>query len=179
MKESKLDLANRLRIDGRWGAASLFKDEKIKELRATGMKRPEAQTEAWEAMSEKFPPIEIPEPEEEESKEETVFTPEQLAGLSPGSLKNFAADVGWAYDNIGSGNTFTEDPPSTGALSLLAWARNNTNDFYGKILPKALQLLEKGPDSEEEAKQENLAHAKSLEDRIGHLVDNGRYAGGP
>ncbi|MCH7750901.1 MAG: hypothetical protein IH898_01930 [Planctomycetes bacterium] len=41
----------------------------------------------------------------------------------------------------------------------------------GKILPKALQLLEKKPDTREEAKQKNLAHAKSLRDRIGHLVE--------
>lgn len=170
MIESKIDLTDRLRREKRWEEASRFKDSHAKKLRDGGAKRGEAIQAAWEAMEIEFPPIEKPEPEEDESAE--VFSAEELAGPAPGSLKNFVSDTGWVYNNLGFGDTSTEDPPSTGALSLLSWARKNTNDFYGKILPKALQLLEKGPDSAEEAKQEALAHAKSLQDRIGHLVED-------
>ena len=50
-----------------------------------------------------------------------------------------------------SQSAIDESAPSAGAVGLLAWARGNRNDFYGKILPKALQIQEKqsGYDAEE------------------------------
>ena len=87
MNESKLDISNRLRREGRWAEASLFKDGIIKELRADGLKRPEAQAQAWEQMAERFPPLDIPEADEPG----TDFMPEEIAGLPPGSLEEFAA----------------------------------------------------------------------------------------
>lgn len=170
MIESKIDLTNRLKREGRWGEASLFKDEKIKAQRAAGMHRPEAQAEAWEAMAEKFPHVEIPEPEGKEGLG-ADFTPEEIAGLPPGGLKNFALDASWVYDNLEEAADI-ESAPTSGSAGLLGWARSNVNDFFTKVLPRALQLLEEKPDSAEEAKQENLAHVKSLEERIGHLRED-------
>ena len=56
MEESKIELTERLRAEGRWGEASRFKDEKLRELRSQGMTKAEAGEAAWEATAEKFPP---------------------------------------------------------------------------------------------------------------------------
>ncbi|MFZ1935394.1 MAG: hypothetical protein WCB27_21525 [Thermoguttaceae bacterium] len=64
--ESKIELNDRLRREGRWNEAAVWKDAKIKELRATGMKRAEAKEEAWRLMAERFPPLPKPEPDEDD-----------------------------------------------------------------------------------------------------------------
>jgi hypothetical protein len=55
MKESKIDLTERLRREGRWAEASKYKDETVKKLRAKGMKRAEAGEQAWQRMADAFP----------------------------------------------------------------------------------------------------------------------------
>ena len=63
--ESKIELHDRLRRQGKWNEAALWKDAKIKELRASGVKRAEAKEEAWRLMAERFPPPPpAPEPDE-------------------------------------------------------------------------------------------------------------------
>ena len=66
MEESKIELHDRLRREGRWNEAAVWKDAKIKELRATGMKRAEAKEKAWRLMAEKFPPLPKPERDEDD-----------------------------------------------------------------------------------------------------------------
>jgi hypothetical protein len=56
MQESRIEATDRLRREGRWQAASTFRDEKRREFRAAGMKRGEANEAAWEAMLVEFPP---------------------------------------------------------------------------------------------------------------------------
>ncbi len=55
--ESKIELTTRLRAEGRWAEASKFKDETVKSLRASGMKRNEAGDLAWQRMAEAYPPV--------------------------------------------------------------------------------------------------------------------------
>ena len=169
MNESKIDLTDRLRRESRWPEAAQFKDSHARKLRDGGMKRGEANQAAWEAVEFQFPPIEIPEPEVEEPASD--FTPEQIAGLPPGSLKDFASDADWVYSHLEAADTNIEDAPSAGAVGLLIWARANKDSFYEKLMPKALSQLEKKPDTAEEAKQANLAHAKNLWERTHHLLD--------
>lgn len=57
MTESKIELTERLRREGRWAEASRFKDVAIKEFRAKGTKRTEATEAAWEAMAKAYPPL--------------------------------------------------------------------------------------------------------------------------
>ncbi|MCA9130734.1 MAG: hypothetical protein KDB22_26795 [Planctomycetales bacterium] len=57
MNESKIALTERLRREGRWDAATKFKDDALRDFRAKGMKRDEAADAAWEAMEKAFPPI--------------------------------------------------------------------------------------------------------------------------
>ena len=58
MNESKSELTDRLRREGRWSEASKFKDTALADFRAKGMKRDEAGAAAWEAMEEAYPPEE-------------------------------------------------------------------------------------------------------------------------
>ena len=56
MTESKIDATDRLRREGRWAAASKFRDEKRREYKDAGMKRAEAAEAAWAATLAEFPP---------------------------------------------------------------------------------------------------------------------------
>jgi hypothetical protein len=56
MTESKIVATDRLRKEGRWEAASLWRDEKRKQLRADGKhNRAESNAAAWDAMIMQFP----------------------------------------------------------------------------------------------------------------------------
>jgi len=57
MDESRSELTDRLRREGRWSEASKFKDTALADFRAKGMKRDEAGAAAWEAMAEAYPPL--------------------------------------------------------------------------------------------------------------------------
>jgi hypothetical protein len=170
MNESRIILTNRHKAENRWEEASLFKDQKIKELRATGMHRPEAQAAAWEAMAEKYPPIENPEegePDKEITSDER-FDPELIANLPSGSLENFSKDSSWVYANIESSGVSLGSAPSAGAVGMLVWARANKSDFFWKILPKALAIQEKKRDQSRDASEKaNMEHVIGLRERLG------------
>ena len=57
MNESKIELTERLRREGRWAEASKFKDTVLAECRAKGFKRDEASEAAWKAMEQAYPSI--------------------------------------------------------------------------------------------------------------------------
>ena len=57
MNESKIELTERLRREGRWSEASQFKDEVLKKLRSDGMTRADAAEQAWERMAAQYPPL--------------------------------------------------------------------------------------------------------------------------
>ena len=70
MTESKIELHDRLRRQGKRREAASWKDAKIKELRSQGLKRAEAGDEAWRLMAEKYPPPPpVPEPDDEDDEE--------------------------------------------------------------------------------------------------------------
>lgn len=57
LNESKIDITDRLRNEGRWADASAFKDECQQALRAQGVPRQEANRRAWAEMRDAFPPL--------------------------------------------------------------------------------------------------------------------------
>ena len=57
MTESKIVATDRLRKDGRWAEASIWRDQKRKQLRAEGQTRAESNEAAWDAMRKQFPPL--------------------------------------------------------------------------------------------------------------------------
>ena len=163
MTESKIDLTDRLRREKRWEEAAQYKDSTAKQLRDGGMKRGEANEAAWESMAEKYPPLAAP--QEEESNQDLEFSAEQTAGLPPGSLEDFFTDADWVYGNLERGEVDPATAPSSGALALLKWATRNKNDFFGKIVPRALAT----PDPLREARREEKAMAAAEHRRIDRL----------
>ena len=57
MNESKIELTERLRREGRWAEAAKFKETARADFRAKGAKRAEAVEAAWEAMAEAYPAL--------------------------------------------------------------------------------------------------------------------------
>lgn len=53
----RLELTHRLNREGRWIEAEMWKNDRIKQLRSTGLKRSEASQQAWREVSELFPPL--------------------------------------------------------------------------------------------------------------------------
>ena len=87
MSESKIVATERLRREGRWDEASVYRDRVRKELRAQGKPREEAAEAAWQAMREKYPPLP---PVEQTSVSQEVF---ELA-LGPTALAQGAEQAG-------------------------------------------------------------------------------------
>jgi hypothetical protein len=186
--ESKSELFDRLRREGRWAEASRFKDEAIKEFRSKGMGRAEANKQAWEAMAEKFPPLpaaqQIPEsaataPDAGPSGSQTAAannrglnshsTPAAPAGpdedvdalldrIGDGQPPDLVRDTLWAYQNLENRKAKPGDAPSLGAWSLLQWARQYRNRFFEQVLPKA--MANKPPEDEENIRRERKSIAE-------------------
>jgi hypothetical protein len=57
MSESKIVATDRLRREGRWPEASIFRDNERQRLRAAGIPRKQANEQAWEAMTAAYPPL--------------------------------------------------------------------------------------------------------------------------
>ena len=160
MNQSKLELTKRLEREGRWEEASQWKDSRIKYHRSKGNKRPEAQALAWEEMEAKYPPVEVP----EEVLSAPGFSPEVLASLPPGSFRTFMEDAEWVYANLESGCINVAEPPSTGAVALLTWARTNRDAFYSKILPRGLEQIEQQREKDEKTRKEELQYNEDAEE---------------
>ncbi len=170
MTESKIDLTDRLRREKRWEEATQYKDSTAKQLRDGGIKRGEANQKAWEATTEKYPPLVALQEEEPDQDQALEFSDEQVASLPPGDLEDFFTDVNWVYGNLERGDVDPTTAPSSGALALLRWARRNKNDFFEKVVPRALAA----PDPLREARREEKAMVvaerrctKRIEDVLG------------
>ena len=57
MAEGKAQLTNRLRREGRVDEGMAWKDAKVRELVASGVKRADAKELAWVALAQEFPPL--------------------------------------------------------------------------------------------------------------------------
>jgi hypothetical protein len=57
MAESKIVATDRLRKEGRWEEASVWRDEKSKQLRTDGQARAESNESSWDAMLKQFTPL--------------------------------------------------------------------------------------------------------------------------
>ncbi len=79
MTESKMELTERLRREGRWSEASRFKDETVRKLRREGRKRTEAIEQAWAAMAASFPPL-VPTPTAEDDEPGATVTVPTASG---------------------------------------------------------------------------------------------------
>ena len=160
MSESRIDATDRLRREGRWGEASKYKDEMLSQLRKDGIRRQDAQIEAWKAMLNKYPPLD---PEDEEGP--LLASDEPWDDMCETSSSNFVSDSMWVYSRIGISGVEPHDAPSAGAWALLQWARKNQDTFFEKLMPRSLQLSEKHLAESRMVAEENVAIA-SLEEAM-------------
>jgi hypothetical protein len=179
MTESKIELTERLRREGRWAEASKLKDTAMQEFRGKGMKRDEASDAAWEAMATAFPPL--PPAEESISEvpnmatgnphgygghdEDLIALDALLKRIGDQQSPDLIRDSLWVYQHLANRNAKPENAPSLGAWSLLQWARQYKNRFFEQVLPRA--MLNK-PDEE---KKEQVRREKSKIEDIKALLE--------
>ena len=141
MTESKITATDRLRHEGRWEEASLWRDEKRRQLREEGHTKTEANDASWQAMMTEFPPLD---PDQGGSNADV-----ELLEINPDNYDNqpdLVRDTLWAYESLCKKGVGAEDAPSLGSWGLLNWARQNRNRFFEVLLPKAMAAKEKQPD---------------------------------
>jgi hypothetical protein len=123
-------------------------------------------------MAEKYPALAVEEVEEMASAP-PEFSPGEIASLPQLGLKNFLADAHWVYENLEAEDINVADIPSAGALALLSWARANKDDFFGRILPRTLERMEKQQtkvDAEADMERASREHIDYLMARAGESV---------
>jgi hypothetical protein len=130
MAESKITATDRLRKEGRWEEASLWRDDMRKQLRAEGHTKAKANEASWQAMTEAFPPLPT-------SPDEPSDTVELLELDNYDSQPDMSRDILWVYENLARKGVAAEDAPGLGAWGLLQWARKFSNRFFEQVLPKA------------------------------------------
>jgi hypothetical protein len=165
MAESKIDLTNRLRREGRWEEASVFKDETVKQLRAEGVTRTEASEKAWEAVALKYPPLEPAEPLPTDTAQEA--TEAEITALleREDASPDLVRDILWAYSNLENGRAAPDSAPGAGAWALLKWARQYRARFFEQVLPKAM-LANTRRDEEEHNRQRGQRQIEEIEEML-------------
>lgn len=151
MRESKAELMDRLRREGRWEAFVRRREE----LKASGT----SAGDAWRMAAAEFPPPAAPASADPDG---TAEPPPDLSCLCGKSGVSMLEAVQWVFDHLDAPWVQPVDAPSAGAWSLRDWARRhpgNRAEFYTTFVPKMLptrQQLEKqaepdGDDYDEEA----------------------------
>jgi len=175
MNESKIELTERLRREGRWSEASLFKDAELRKLRSGGMTKANAGEEAWRRMAAKFPALANTGDTDDETPDTMAakpLPPQRSRSMEPdididalldriGDARqpaDLVRDVLWVYGALENRRLKPTDAPSLGAWSLLVWARQYRNRFFEQVLPKA--MLNKPPEDEENQRQEKKSIAE-------------------
>ncbi len=153
MKDHELTEYHRLRSEGRWTAASEFRESERKRLRAAGRTRQQARDESFEAMLEKFPPQDeqsrpvlskvAPDPCDEDNAEESetefddydeedqqiVNELKHLALLTSDQPVNVDRDIDFAYHHMSLSSLRPLMAPSTAAWQWYLYARDEPHKF--------------------------------------------------
>jgi len=178
MNESKIELTERLRREGRWEEATRFKDEVLRKLRSDGMTKADAAEEAWRRMAAQYPPLanigeSVPEAPDatagepwptqrprgtEHDTEHDIDIDALLDRIGDGRPSDLVQDTLWVYENLANRRIKASDAPSCGAWALLEWARQYRNRFFEQVLPKA--MLSKPPEDEKNEREEKKSIAE-------------------
>ena len=152
MQEHELKEYQRLRAEGRWNAASEFREAERKRLRAAGLNRQEAREEAWEAMLDKYPPQDGQTParqsaealnrwsdadyadsesqlDEHNENAESAEELEQLALLTSGQPTDLDRDINFAYRSMALPSVTPLMAPSLAAWQWYLYARSEPIKF--------------------------------------------------
>ena len=158
MRESKAELTDRLRREGRFDA---FKKRR-EELKAGGMPA----SDAWDVAAEEFPSL--------EAKPDPGTVPkadlQAIKGKPPVSIVQAAA---WAFEQFDCDWITPADAPSPGAWSLREWARSSIaarTEFYRLFVAKVLlPPQEEARQAEKEREKRRMANG-STQDAIERLL---------
>lgn len=186
MDESKIELTERLRREGRWGEASRFKDEALRKLRSDGMTKADAAEEAWRRMAAQYPPLanigeSAPEAPDatagepwpaqrprgtEHDTEHDIDIDALLDRIGDGRPSDLVQDTLWAYEHLANRRIKASDAPSCGAWALLEWARQYRNRFFEMVLPRAMAA--RPPEADENVRKEkkSIAEIRGVLERI-------------
>lgn len=141
MSESKSEITQRLRCEGRWEAASEFLEEQRAERRSQGMSRQEANQAAWAAVRERFPRLDAGPPQDCDG----TGPADEFADLDEAGLRalversqesDIEADRKWTYTNLANLLVKPSEAPSLGAWAMLKWARAHQARFFESLLPR-------------------------------------------
>jgi hypothetical protein len=174
-ESSKTETMERLRSDGRWSEASLWKDAKVKELRESGMKRTDATEEAWRLLEIEYPPLAIEPAGVTGRVVGTTALPIGWGDLSESAP--FATEVEWVHQNrvlvveekaagrcVLHWERARQPAPSYGAVNLMEFAATNRKGFMD-ILQR---VKPEGSGDEENVKRERKTLAE-IEDLLGRM----------
>lgn len=98
MQEHELKEYQRLRAEGRWNAASEFREAERQRLRAAGRSKQQARDESWAAMLAKFPPLDDSRAANESP---SPVDPNELPDVIFAEDANYKQAVRWAFRAIG------------------------------------------------------------------------------
>ena len=177
MQEHELKEYQRLRAEGHWTVASEFREAERKRLRAAGLNRQEAREEAWEAMLDKYPPMDGQTParqsavamdrwseadsadsesEVDEDNQDAEFADElkQLALLTSAQPTDLDRDINFAYRHMALPSVTPLMAPSLGAWQWYLYARREPIKF--------LEISAKREDAK--AKQAGTITSQRMED---------------
>ena len=90
-------------------------------------------------MIEQFSPL-------QESEDQSPGSAIQLLAINPDDYDghpDMSRDILWVYENLARSDILAKDAPSLGAWGLLQWARENRNQFFERLLSKAMATKEK------------------------------------
>jgi hypothetical protein len=152
-RESKNELMDRLRREGRWEAFVKRREE----LKAEGVPAKEAW---WQAATE-FPP-----PNGNGSSGSNGSAPKpDLSALKGKPAVTIAEAVAWASENLDCDSITPADAPSAGAWSMLQWARSSMaarGEFYRNFVVKFLAAPQEAKRAAEAEREERkrASHAR-------------------
>lgn len=165
MNESKIELTERLRAEGRWAEASKFKDTALADFRAKGMKRDDAGAAAWEAMAEAYPPLPEADAVVSSSRVQGLGdVPSDWPALPPNA--SLQAELGWVQAN----RLLVTEERASGAINVhlgragspapskaaLSWLETSIR-AYSKYLDVVSRTLKDQQDEQEHTKRERMA----------------------
>jgi hypothetical protein len=142
MEESRIEITDRLRREGRWAEASKFKQAKFNQLKAEGIRGEERKDQAWDALELAFPPL--PEPEPEEPKELEDFVGDFDLGAADLPLEmEWVANHPKLIDDTKAAKDYPE-PPNAKALNMFHWAQGAKTKFFDKVMALMAEKHKKG-----------------------------------
>jgi len=167
VNESKIALMERLRREGRWNAASKFKDDALRDFRAKGMKRDEASDAAWGAMEQAFPPTDAVASTTDIRAEEPIDT--RVLGLSeiPAGWPTLPAnaslqvEVSWVSANRlrvrnGNGVDLSRALSPAPSYAALSWLETSIL-FPSKFADISVKATQNQEDEAQHIRREKLA----------------------